>query len=120
MSSVNKVIIIGNLGADPEVRDAGGTRLANLRVATSERWQDSAGEWQERTEWHRITCWRYLAERAEKYLAKGKQVYVEGKIQTRSWEDRDGETKYMTEIVARDLQVLGPRERDDGRDNPPF
>jgi len=89
--------------------------VASLRVATSERWQDkSSGEWQERTEWHRVTAWRHLAERAERFLAKGKQVYVEGKLETRKWQDRDGNDRYTTEIVARDLMILGRREESDG------
>jgi len=117
MASLNKVIIIGNLGADPEVKytQNGNVPVASLRVATSERWQDkSSGEWQERTEWHRVTAWRHLAERAERFLAKGKQVYVEGKLETRKWQDRDGNDRYTTEIVARDLMILGRREESEG------
>ncbi len=115
MASVNKVILIGNLGADPEIKyTQGNTPVANLRIATSERWQDkSTNEWQERTEWHRVVAWRHLAERAERYLRKGKQVYVEGRIETRQWQDRDGNTRYTTEVVARDLMILGRREEGD-------
>jgi len=113
MAGVNKVILIGNLGADPEVKytQQGNVPVANLRIATSERWQDKAtGEWQERTEWHRVVAWRYLAERAERFLQKGKQVYIEGKLETRKWQDRDGNDRYTTEIIARDLMILGRRE----------
>jgi single-strand DNA-binding protein len=118
MPSVNKVIIIGNLGVDPEIKytSNGNIPVASLRIATSERWQDkNTGEWQEKTEWHRVTAWRHLAERAERYLNKGKQVYVEGKLETRKWQDRDGNDRYTTEIVARDLMILGRREESEGR-----
>jgi single-strand DNA-binding protein len=117
MPSVNKVIIIGNLGADPDVKytSNGNVPVASLRIATSERWQDkSSGEWQEKTEWHRVTAWRHLAERAQRFLSKGKQVYVEGKLETRKWQDRDGNDRYTTEIVARDLMILGRREESEG------
>lgn len=117
MPSVNKVIIIGNLGVDPEIKYIanGNVPVASLRIATSERWQDkSSGEWQEKTEWHRVTAWRHLAERAERYLSKGKQVYVEGKLETRKWQDRDGNDRYTTEIIARDLMILGRREESEG------
>ncbi|RKZ11596.1 single-stranded DNA-binding protein [bacterium] len=123
MASVNKVIIIGNLGADPEIKytSSGNVPVANLRVATSDRWQDkSSGEWQERTEWHRITAWRHLAERAQRFLRKGKQVYVEGRLETRKWQDRDGNDRYTTEIVARELMILGRREEDDGGGGQPM
>jgi single-strand DNA-binding protein len=116
MAGVNKVIIIGNLGADPEIKytSSGNVPVANLRVATTDRWQDkSSGEWQERTEWHRVTAWRHLAERAQRFLRKGKQVYVEGRLETRKWQDRDGNDRYTTEIVARDLMILGRREEGD-------
>jgi single-strand DNA-binding protein len=115
MAGVNKVIIIGNLGADPEIKyTQSNVPLATFRVATTENWKDQSGEWQERTEWHRIVAWRHLAERAERFLRKGKQVYIEGKIQTRSWEDQSGEKKYMTEIVAREMQLLGRRDDYEG------
>lgn len=112
MAGVNKVILIGNLGADPEIKyTQGNVPVANLRVATSERWQDrSSGEWQEKTEWHRVVAWRGLAERAERFLAKGKQVYIEGRLETRKWQDRDGNDRYTTEIIARTLMILGRRE----------
>ena len=117
MAGVNKVIIIGNLGVDPEIRytPSGNVPVANLRVATTDKWQDkSSGEWQERTEWHRIVAWRHLAERAQRFLRKGKQVYIEGRLETRKWQDRDGNDRYTTEVVARELQMLGRREEGDG------
>lgn len=110
--SVNKVILIGNAGRDPEVRyTQNGTPVANFTMATSESFKNQSGEWQEKTEWHNIVCWRYLAERAEKYLRKGSKVYIEGQLQTRSWDDKDGNKKYMTEIVAKDMMLLdAPRD----------
>jgi single-strand DNA-binding protein len=117
MAGVNKVIIIGNLGRDPEIKyTQSNVPVANFSVATSESWKDKAtGEWQEKTEWHRIVAWRHLAERAEKYLAKGKQVYIEGKIETRKWQGQDGQDRYTTEIVAREMQLLGRRDEDGPR-----
>lgn len=116
--SVNKVILIGNLGKDPEIRYVNDNNpVANFSVATSESYKDKDGEWQEITEWHNVVAWRALAERAEKYLKKGKQVYVEGKIRTRSWDDKDGNKRYTTEIVADTLQILGRREEGEGGDN---
>ena len=106
--SVNKAIILGNLGADPDIRSiASGTRVANISVATSRRWSDRSGQQQEKTEWHRIVLWDKLADIAEKYLKKGDSVYIEGEIEYRSYEDKDGVTKYMTEIRARELVMLG-------------
>ena len=109
--SVNKVILVGNVGKDPEVRySQSGTPFANFSLATNERFKDRNDEWQERTEWHSIVAWKRLAEIVGEYVAKGSKLYVEGKIQTSSWEDRQsGERKYRTEIVARDLLLLGPR-----------
>ena len=106
---INKVILIGNLGADPEMKyTASGTPLCNFRLATSESFKDRDGNQQERTEWHRITAWGRLAEICGQYLSKGRQVYVEGSIRTRSWDDqKTGEKRYMTEIVAREVQFLG-------------
>ena len=105
--AVNKVIIVGNLGADPELRyTQGGQAVANFRVATNEKWTNKEGEGQERTEWHRIVVWGRQAENCEKYLSKGRQVYVEGRLQTREWEDRDGNKRYTTEIVAQNVQFL--------------
>ena len=116
MAGINKVIIIGNLGKDPEIRyTQSNVPVASFSVATSESWKDKeSGEWQEKTEWHRITAWRHLAERAEKYLRKGKQVYIEGKLETRKWQGQDGQDRYTTEIIARELQMLG-RKDDDGQ-----
>ena len=110
MAGVNKAIIVGNLGRDPEVRyTPDGTAVANFSVATSETWTDKqTGEKKERTEWHRIVAWRRLGEICGEYLSKGRQVYVEGKLQTRSWE-QDGVTRYTTEIVASEVQFMGGR-----------
>ncbi|ABA87902.1 single-strand-binding protein [Syntrophotalea carbinolica DSM 2380] len=106
--SVNKVILVGNLGKDPELRyTASGTAVANFSLATTERYKDRDGNSQEKTEWHNIVAWRQLAEICGKYLSKGRQVYIEGKIQTRSYEDRDGNRRYITEIVADQMQMLG-------------
>lgn len=107
MSGVNKVIIVGRLGADPEVKTiAGGNTVCRLSVATSENWTDKQGQKQERVEWHRVTVWGKLAEVCGKYLAKGRQAYVEGRLQTTSYE-KDGVKKYSTEIVANTVQFLG-------------
>jgi len=108
---VNKVILIGNLGADPEPRAMpSGTTVANLRVATSESWRDKqTGEQQERTEWHRVALFGRLAEVAGEYLRKGSQVYIEGSLRTRKWQDKQGNERYSTEIVGNDLQMLGGR-----------
>jgi len=111
MSGVNKVILIGRLGADPELKTVtGGNNVARLSVATSENWTDREGQKQERTEWHRVVVWGKLAELCGKYLSKGRQVYVEGRLQTRSWEDQQGQKKYSTEIVANTVQFLGPNQ----------
>lgn len=106
---LNKVMLIGHLGNDPESRQAGGNTVCNFTVATSESYKDSKGETVERTEWHRIVVWGKLAEICKQYLAKGRQVYVEGKLQTRSWE-KDGQKQYTTEIVASVMQMLGKGE----------
>ncbi len=106
--SVNKVILVGNLGKDPDLRyTASGTAVCNFSLATTESYKDRDGNRQEKTEWHNIVVWRQLAEICGKYLAKGKQVYIEGKLQTRKWEDRDGNPRYTTEIVADQMQMLG-------------
>src|SRR4051812_18003153 len=108
MSGVNKVILVGNLGADPDMRyTAGGQGVCELRVATTESWNDKNGQKQEKTEWHRVVVWGKRGESAAKYLAKGRQVYVEGRIQTRDYEDKSGTKRYMTEIIASDVQFLG-------------
>ena len=115
MRGVNKVILIGNLGRDPEIRyTRDGTAVANLNVATSDSWKDSEGQRQERTEWHRVVAWDKLAEIAKEYLAKGKQVYIEGRLQTRSWEDKDGHKRYTTEVRADQMVMLGGRGGDGG------
>jgi len=110
MRGVNKVILVGNLGRDPEVRYIkDGTAVANLRLATSETWNDQNGQKQERTEWHRVVAWGKLAEIAKEYMSKGRQIYVEGKLQTRSWDDRDGNKRYTTEVKADQIIMLGSR-----------
>lgn len=108
MAGVNKVILIGNLGADPEVRHLqNGAAVANFRIATSETYKDKqTGEKREQTEWHSIVAWRALAEIVEKYLRKGSKVYVEGKLRTRQWQDKDGNTRYTTEIHADEMTML--------------
>jgi single-strand DNA-binding protein len=112
MASVNKVIIVGNLGRDPETRYMpNGDAVTNVAVATTESWKDkNSGEKKELTEWHRITFYRKLAEIAGQYLKKGSQVYVEGRLQTRKWTDKDGVEKYTTEIIADTMQMLGGRQ----------
>ncbi|MFQ5736531.1 MAG: single-stranded DNA-binding protein [Thermodesulfobacteriota bacterium] len=105
---INKVILVGNLGADPEIRyTPSGTAVTNFRIATSETRTNKEGQRETKTEWHRIVTFGKLAEICGEYLAKGKQVYIEGKIQTRQWEDRDGNKKYTTEIIANQMQMLG-------------
>jgi single-strand DNA-binding protein len=107
---VNKVILIGNLGSDPEVKyTPNGAPVANFSLATSESWNDKDGQRQERTEWHRLVLWRKLAEIAGQYLKKGARIYVEGKLQTRSWDDQSGQKRYMTEVVVNDMQMLDSR-----------
>jgi single-strand DNA-binding protein len=110
MAAVNKAILIGNLGADPELRyTASGTAVASFNMATTERYKDKNGEQQERTEWHSIVCWGRMGELANEYLRKGRSVYIEGRIQTRNYEDKDGIKRYKTEIVAQQMQFLGGR-----------
>ncbi len=111
MASVNKVILIGNLGRDPETRyTTGGDAIANLNIATSEQWKDKNGEKQEKTEWHRVVLFGRQAEIAGEYLKKGRSVYIEGRLQTRKYTDKDGVEKYSTEIVGDRMQLLGGRE----------
>ena len=106
--AINKAILIGNLGKDPELRyTASGTAVASFSIATTERFKNRNGEQQERTEWHNIVAWGPLAEICGKYLVKGKQVYIEGRIQSRSYDDRDGNKRYITEIVANEMKMLG-------------
>ncbi len=107
---INKAILIGNLGADPEIRyTQNGTQVATFRIATTERWKGQDGQMQESTEWHRIVAWSKLAEICGEYLNKGSRVYIEGKIQTRKWQDQNGNDKYTTEIIAREMKMLSPR-----------
>jgi single-strand DNA-binding protein len=116
MASLNKVMLIGSLGRDPEIRYMpNGDAACNLSVATSESWKDKSGEKQERTEWHRISMFGKLAEIAGQYLAKGSSVYLEGKLQTRKWTDKDGVDKYTTEIIADRMQMLGGKEQRHGQ-----
>jgi single-strand DNA-binding protein len=109
--SVNKVILVGNLGKDPEVKyTPSGVPVAKFSLATNERYKDKAGEWQDRTEWHSIVAWQRLAEIVGEYVKKGSKIYIEGRLQTSSWEDKQsGEKKYRTEIIAHDLVLLGGR-----------
>jgi single-strand DNA-binding protein len=123
---VNKAILIGNLGADPEVRyTQSGTAVANFRIATTETWKKD-GEKEEQTEWHRIVTFARLAEICGEYLSKGSKVYIEGRIQTRKWEDKDGNPRYTTEIVAREMKMLSARGAGEGgqpgglREEPPL
>lgn len=112
MASVNKVIIVGNLGGDPEIRyTQSGICCANFSVATAERWTDKSNTKKEKTEWHKIVAWDRLGEICGEYLKKGSQVYLEGRLQTRKWEDRDGNPRYTTEVVAFVMQMLGSKPR---------
>jgi single-strand DNA-binding protein len=111
MAGVNKVILVGNLGKDPEVRHLeGGTAVANFSLATTETYKDKAGNRQEQTEWHNIVVWRGLAEVAEKYLKKGMTIYIEGKLRSRSWDDKEGIKRYTTEIVGDTFTILSKKE----------
>lgn len=112
MAGINKVILLGNLGKDPEIRYLeGGTAVANFTLATSENYKDkTSGERKTITEWHNVVLWRGLAEITEKYLKKGNQVYIEGKLHTRQWQDKDGNTRYTTEIVAENMQMIGRKD----------
>ena len=120
MASVNKVILVGNLGRDPETRYMpDGGAITNVSIATTDKWKDKNGEMQEKTEWHRVAFFGKLAEIAGEYLKKGSQVYVEGRLQTRKWQDKDGQDKYTTEIVANVMQMLGSRSGGGERDSAP-
>jgi len=111
---LNKVMLIGNVGKDPDIRHLeSGTAVANLTLATTERYKDRNGEMQEQTEWHNVVLWRGLADVTERFVRKGSQIFIEGKIRTRSWEDQSGQKRYTTEIVADNMQLLGRRS-----DNP--
>ncbi len=119
MSGVNKVILIGNLGTDPEVRTLeSGAKVANFNIATNEVYKDKNGDKQERTEWHRIVMWRGLAEIAEKYLKKGNKIFLEGRLRTRQWEDKDGVTKYTTEVYGDNMLMLGGKGQDGSHGQP--
>lgn len=118
---INKVILIGNLGRDPETRyTQGGSAVTTFSLATSDQWRDrETNEQQERTEWHRVVCFARLGEIAGQYLRRGSKCYIEGRLQTRSWEDREGQTRYTTEVVARDMQMLDSRGDASGGYAPP-
>ena len=129
--TVNKVLLIGNLGADPEIRQSpGGSVVATLNIATTEGWKDQQGQFQERTEWHRVVLFGRTAEVARDFLRKGSKVYVDGRLQTRKWQDKNGQDRYTTEVVANEMQMLdrsggpapaesgGPRERSGGYSSP--
>ena len=119
MSSLNKVMLIGRLGKDPEIRyTPDGAPVANFSLATSDFWTDKGGTRQERTEWHNIVAWNKLADLAKRYLAKGRQVYVEGRIRTRQWQDQQGQKRYSTEVVAQVIQLLGSRPDGASREEP--
>ena len=108
---VNKVILIGNLGADPEIRtSASGNAVGNMRIATTERQKGKDGEWADHTEWHSVVVFGRTAENCQKFLAKGRRVYVEGRLQTRKWQDKDGRDRWSTEVVAREVKFLGGKE----------
>jgi single-strand DNA-binding protein len=113
---VNKVILVGNLGNDPEVKYMpNGNAVANLSIATSESWKDQQGQMQERTEWHRLVAYRKTAEIIGEYCRKGSQIYIEGKLQTRKWQDQDGNDRYTTEVVINEMQMLGGRQNNDNQ-----
>ena len=120
-SGINKVILVGNLGKDPDMRyTAGGDAVANLSIATSESWNDNqTGEKKEKTEWHRVVFFRRIAEVCGEYLKKGSSVYIEGSLRTRDWEDDQGNKRYTTEIVGREMQMLGGRRSEDNMDQSP-
>ena len=118
MASLNKVMLIGNLGKDPEVRfTASGQAVASFSLATSEKFKGKSGEWEERTEWHNITLWGKLAEIAGEYLSKGKTIFVEGRLQTRKWQDKSGNDRYTTDIVGDKMQMLSPKGEKSGGDS---
>lgn len=125
MASLNKVMLIGNAGKDPEIRyTADGKAVASLSLATSEKWKDKGGEWQEKTEWHNLTFWGKLAEICGEYVVKGKTIYVEGRLETRKWQDNSGNDRYTTGIVCDKMQMLGSKGESKPADNhanePPF
>jgi single-strand DNA-binding protein len=116
MASLNKVMLMGNLGKDPEVRyTASGQAVASFSIATSERYKSKSGDWEEKTEWHNIVLWGKQAETAKDYLSKGKTVFIEGRLQTRKWQDKDGRDRYTTEIVGDRMQFVGSKGDGGGR-----
>ena len=116
---INKVILVGHLGADPDIRQSGnGNVIANLNIATGEAWKDQQGQLQERTEWHRVVMFARTAEIARDYLRKGSKLYLEGKLQTRKWQDKNGQDRYTTEIVAHEFQMLDRRPGESAHDSP--
>jgi single-strand DNA-binding protein len=120
MASVNKVILMGNLGKDPEVRFMpNGDAVCNFSIATTDNWKDKNGEKQERTEWHNIVMYRKLAEIAGEYLKKGRPVFIEGRLQTRKWQTKEGQDRYTTEIIAESMQMLGGRDSGSGSSSSP-
>jgi len=122
MASLNKIMLIGNLGKDPEIKTLeSGVKVASFSIATSENWKDKEGNKQEKTEWHNIVLWRGLAEVAEKFLKKGNTVFIEGKSTTRSWDDKDGNKRYTTEVVGNNMQMMGGKQggkKDNGDPGP--
>lgn len=118
MAGINKVILVGNLGDKPEIRTLeSGVKVASFSLATNESYRDKNGQWQESTEWHNIVLWRYNAEKAEKFLDKGSQIYVEGKLRTRKWTDKDNNNRYTTEIVGDKMILLGAKQDNQGQGN---
>lgn len=117
--SVNKVFLLGQVGRDPEVKEIGGAKYATFSLATSESYKDKNGERQTNTEWHTIVCWRNTAEVVERYVTKGMQLFVEGQLRTRSWEDSEGKKRYVTEIVAKEVQFVGKKESSEQKQSQP-
>ena len=117
--SVNKVLLLGQVGRDPEVKEIGGAKYATFSLATSESYKDKNGERQTNTEWHTIVCWRNTAEIVEKYVTKGMQLFIEGKLRTRSWDDSEGKKRYVTEIMADNVQFVGKRESSEQKQSQP-
>lgn len=115
MAGVNKVILVGNLGADPDLRQAGESPVCDLRLATNSSWTDKSGNKQEETEWHRLVVWGKRGENCGKYLKKGSCIFAEGRLKTRKWDDKDGNTRYTTEVVCHDVQFLDKKEGSSGR-----
>lgn len=117
--SINRVFLLGQVGRDPEVKEIGGAKYATFSLATSESYKDKNGERQTNTEWHTIVCWRNTAEVVERYVTKGMQLFVEGQLRTRSWEDSEGKKRYVTEIVAKEVQFVGKKESSEQKQSQP-